>query len=428
MADSQKYRVILSGAVLPEKSRPEVIDNLVSLFHSQPETMEKLLLGKPVPLTREYDYDQAEKICRAIRDAGAECKMEEIGAPDSSAAPESGPEQRGPEQDQPSAAHSPQPGGSEDEAGATAGKESTEKESAEKEPTEKESALMRFVAVNTDYYRRQFARFGSLERPSFAVSWHWPAFFVFFFWAIYRKLWLWAGVNIAGGLILAQIVKPGIVYLMWTLIWPLTANYLYFRHACNRVSGRDNAEHLDDNRADDSRADDSRADDSRADDSRADDSRADSGGVSRAAVWLGLIIMFLFSVALNNILTERMMEQYSGQVGDVLPGAGAHHRGDGSIIEEGADLAPRVTTTLAILNTIAGTLKLAASEKALDDSQLALSVLQRIIEQKQVKDAWGTVISLRRDATGEVRLISAGPDGSFDTDDDILQYIRFDRL
>ena len=75
------YRVIVSGVVRPEKSRAEVIEQLALLFHSRPETMEKLLQGRAVPLTRPYQRAQAEKICRAIHAAGAECRMEEVGAP-----------------------------------------------------------------------------------------------------------------------------------------------------------------------------------------------------------------------------------------------------------------------------------------------------------------------------------------------------------
>ncbi len=83
MAEPRKYRVVLSGAVLPEKPRAEVLDNLAALFHSRRATMEKLLRGQPVALTKEYSRDQAGEICRAIREAGAECAMEEVGAPDS---------------------------------------------------------------------------------------------------------------------------------------------------------------------------------------------------------------------------------------------------------------------------------------------------------------------------------------------------------
>lgn len=401
MADPPKYRVIVSGNLLPEKSRAEVIAKLTSLFHSRRETTEKLLQGRAVPLTKEYPRDQAEKICRAIREAGAECRMEDIGAPLPPKPPDAAPVEddsaarRRAEADDaradaqfPRDSHQPSDAGADETAAGTAGRE---------------SALLRFVAVNTDYYGRQFAKFGGVERPSFALSWHWPAFFVFFFWAVYRKLWLWAGVNLAGGVVLALTVKPGIVYLAWALFWPLTANYLYFRHARNRVFK--NAPSAD-----------------------SDSGPAPGGGVSRGAVWLGMVVMFLFSAALNNLITERMLERYSERVGDALPEPGSRQRGDGSAIDDLTALEPRVAETVAVLGVLAVTLKLAASVKGRDDSRLALSVFEQVIEQKRFQDAWGKRIELRQDASGQVVLVSAGPDGRFDSGDDVLQYIRFDGL
>ena len=41
---------------------------------------------------------------------------------------------------------------------------------------------------NQDYYLRHFARFDSNGKVG--VSWHWPAFFVTFYWFLYRKMWL----------------------------------------------------------------------------------------------------------------------------------------------------------------------------------------------------------------------------------------------
>ena len=429
MADPPKYRVILSGNLLPEKSRAEVIDKLALLFHSRLETASKLLQGKAVPMTKEYPRDQAEKICRAIRTAGAECRMEEIGAPasptptppdaaaveDDSAARrrmEAGEDETAAaDEDKSAAADEDEPTADADEEESAAdvdedepAADADEDESAaadENEPagaTGRESALLGFVAVNTDYYGRQFAKFGDGERPSFALSWHWPAFFVFFFWAVYRKLWLWAGVNLAGGVVLALTVKPGFVYLAWALFWPLAANYLYFRHARNRVF-----QHAPD-----------------------DGEPAPGGGVSRGAVWMGMVVMFLFSAGLNDLITERMLEQYSERVGDALPEPGSRQRGDGSAIDDLTTLAPKVAKTVAMLGVLTTGFKLAASAKGLEDSQQALSAFEQVIAQKRIQDAWGKQIALRQDATGQVVLLSAGPDGRFDNGDDVLQYIRFD--
>lgn len=413
MTDPPRYRVIVSGTVLPEKSRADVLEALASLFHSKPATMGKLLQGKPVALTQSYERDRAEKICRAIRAAGAACRMEEIGAPQAES-PE--PEQQEP---QPGGGRAePRPAPPSDRPDGKRDGQSGDHRDGPAQSTStrrKEAAVLRFVGVNIEYYRRQFAKFGSVERPAFALSWNWPAFFAFFLWASYRKLWRWAGLHLLGGLLLVVIVEPGWVYLLWALVWPLTANYLYYRHVCRCVFGSSGAPPPSGG-----------ADGGGEVDFDPDSGGAAGGGVSRAAVGVGMLLVFLSSMAFNHLVTERVLERYSGATGDFRPGPGTRQRGDGSSIEEGAALSPQVAKTLTTLNIIATALKAAASARALDDP--VLSVVRRIVEQRQFNDAWGTAIAVRRDATGQVVLASAGPDRQFGNDDDILQYIHFDDL
>ena len=402
-----KYKVVIDGVVLPEKSRAEVIEQLAALFHSKRDTMEQLLQGKSVSLTREYSHEQAEKICQAIREAGAECRMEEIGAaPEPSIADDLPNEFKddSAQQETESDDSSADAQFSADQSDTRPDDQSADQadDQVDDQPDDPQSdlksALMRFVAVNTDYYARQFAKFGAIARPSFAITWHWPAFFAFFFWAMYRKMWLWAGVNLAGGVVLALLFEPGIIYLAWAFVWPLVANYLYFRHARSRVFN------------------------ATSNDERANlDSR---GGVSWGAVWLGLIVVFLFSMALNDLISQRMLERYSDRINQILPDPGTQQRGDGSVIDDLTIFEPGTADTVKKLGVLAATLKLAASGKGAEDSQLALSVFERIIEQKKIDDAWGNKIALRRDASGQVVLISAGPDGRFNSEDDILQYVQ----
>ena len=40
---------------------------------------------------------------------------------------------------------------------------------------------------NQDYYLNEFAKFDAAGKTS--NSWHWPAFFVTFYWLLYRKMW-----------------------------------------------------------------------------------------------------------------------------------------------------------------------------------------------------------------------------------------------
>ena len=416
VADSRKYRVILSGGVLPEKSRAEVVEALAVLFNSQRDTMEQLLRGKPVPLTKRYEREQADKICRAIRQAGAECAVEEIRAPEASVA-EAAEAEAGASATATDATEPPPDDAPEDEAAASAAREESSEDAPEETPEEapeeaaKQAAVARFVEVNTDYYLRQFAKFGGAERCAFALSWHWPAFLAFFFWAVHRKLWLWAGAHLFGSLILLLAFQPGIVYLIWALVWPLTANYLYCRRVRDCVFGDPGAPRRTDFSPD------------------ADLDSLIHGGVSRVAVALAVLLMFVVSLALNSPLSERVL-QYSerGGGGGLLPAPppGSRQRGDGSSIEDGAALTPRVATTVTLLNGLAAALKLAASDITPGDRQQALFVFRQVVARAKVKDAWGTAIAIQEDAAGQVALVSAGPDGRFDSDDDIVQYIRAD--
>ena len=102
---------------------------------------------------------------------------------------------------------------------------------------------------NQDYY---LSRFQDFDRAGSAgMSWHWPAFFVTFFWFTYRKLWghaiayLLIGiaalpvVGIVGAILgksmgSAAAVVLAIVYLLaMALIPPLYANAFYYR-ACRK--------------------------------------------------------------------------------------------------------------------------------------------------------------------------------------------------
>ena len=55
---------------------------------------------------------------------------------------------------------------------------------------------------NTDYY---LSRFEARHASGAAARWHWPAFFVTFYWLLYRKLWGWA---------LLYFIAPYIVLFM----------------------------------------------------------------------------------------------------------------------------------------------------------------------------------------------------------------------
>lgn len=104
---------------------------------------------------------------------------------------------------------------------------------------------------NQDYYLRQFSRFDADGKLS--ATWHWPVFFMTFYWMLYRKMWLVALVYfifpylffglvgaIAGmtGSAANMLVSAGyVLYLVGILfLLPMYANALYYTHCKKQIS------------------------------------------------------------------------------------------------------------------------------------------------------------------------------------------------
>lgn len=84
-----------------------------------------------------------------------------------------------------------------------------------------------FVVENPGYYALKFQNFSILP-SSFHPSWHWPAFFATFWWFLYRKMYLWAGLSFVTYCI------PYVNLISW-VAWPIFANHLYFQHVRKKV-------------------------------------------------------------------------------------------------------------------------------------------------------------------------------------------------
>ncbi|WP_423907098.1 DUF2628 domain-containing protein [Candidatus Spongiihabitans sp.] len=366
-----KYRVIINGNVMPECDRREVVQGLANLFNSRASAMENLLTGNSVPLKKQYDKDQAEIICNNIRKAGAQCSIEEI--PETEIATES-----------------------------TADESSASDEEPRQSSKEKlQVLLMRFVKSNTDYYQQQFSKFGNPLKPAFKITWHWPAFFYFFFWALYRKMWLWAVIHAIGGTGLMLWVSPGFVYLVWVFIWPLLANYLYFRVAATAVNQV-------------------------MEYPQAEQHYLDKGGVSKRAVWGGILIALVSTMLVSNYVTTRFLAEYGEQIQDVLPGSGTQIRGNGSMLKDVAEKS-RLARTSLILSVLATSFKILlltdnAQHTQSTQTQPVISIFIDRLNTGEINDGWGNEIRIEQQVDRYV-LISAGPDRIFKTDDDVLQPI-----
>ena len=85
-----------------------------------------------------------------------------------------------------------------------------------------------FIGPNADKYIEKFRKFNVTGVDQFSFTWHWPAFFVTFFWMFYRKLYLWALLVF----ILTYIPIAGLILM---IVYGLTGNYLYYRHAKKKI-------------------------------------------------------------------------------------------------------------------------------------------------------------------------------------------------
>lgn len=96
---------------------------------------------------------------------------------------------------------------------------------------------------NQDYYLTKFSHFDSNGKVS--VSWHWPAFFVTFFWLLYRKMWTDAFLYVFFAFCLGKMIDIvtadnstaiviGFIFYNLALLFVPTmyANAIYYYH-CN---------------------------------------------------------------------------------------------------------------------------------------------------------------------------------------------------
>ena len=91
-----------------------------------------------------------------------------------------------------------------------------------------------YIGKNADYYIRKFRKFtaggggGAGGGETFALTWHWPAFFFPVLWMLYRKMYVWALV----AFLVDMVPGLGLVFMV---VFGVTANYIYFRHVRARV-------------------------------------------------------------------------------------------------------------------------------------------------------------------------------------------------
>lgn len=185
---------------------------------------------------------------------------------------------------------------------------------------------------NQSYYIRIFQRFDSDGKTG--VSWNWPAFFITFYWLLYRKMWRNALIYfllpylamiplgvigaMAGSSENALIGFGYIIYLLGTfLLPPLYANALYYKH-CNakikkaKASSRDIQDQISD--------------------------LSGRGGTSNAAIIILLVFVFIAVIGILAAIALPAYQDYTvrAKLSEVLVGAsGAKYAVEGYMEKNG---------------------------------------------------------------------------------------------
>lgn len=271
------YRVVLTGSILEGFERGPVVATVAKLFKCPEQQAERLLQGESTALKREMDAATAERYQQQLTKVGIASRLEAVAAPElvlelSSDAEPAGASAAAPVAASPApsektalslepigtaAADSTAAATAEGQAGFHCPKCGTPQEKGEEcikcgiifsryqpdvsgadeaptAPAEEDALseldeLALFVGEDWEKYRFKFTQLNQ-NSGQYKTQWHWPAFLAPLPWLIYRKLYPWAAV-----LLLVQIVLPPIALLMVGISMGLLGNFLYYRHAMQRI-------------------------------------------------------------------------------------------------------------------------------------------------------------------------------------------------
>lgn len=251
-----------------------------------------------------------------------------------------------------------------------------------------------FVSTNSDVYMNKF----DAIRDGARATWHWPAFFVPFYWALYRKMWFISVVAF-----ITQIFWP-----IANIVFGLVANQLYYQHAVTRVQqfskkfrGQMLYRKLDAN-----------------------------GGTSWTPVIIAIVLTIVLNLLLFKILVDTMQEMMGSYEYPVsMEQSEGNGNGSGSgivFLNDGEPVAkPALQSQKQALQTsitMAGVaMQYAMVSRGQQLSLQRLKVKLRLSSSKN-RDGWGSSMELERTETG-YKLISAGADKLFDTGDEILLFL-----
>jgi uncharacterized protein YbjQ (UPF0145 family) len=88
---SEKFNVVFKGEILPGVEPTAVRKTVAQLLKVDAAKAEQLFSGQPTVLRRDVDRDTAEKIQRALKNAGAACELESLEVAESASNADAGP-------------------------------------------------------------------------------------------------------------------------------------------------------------------------------------------------------------------------------------------------------------------------------------------------------------------------------------------------
>lgn len=445
---SAHYRVVLTGDLLPGFARSGVVDALARLFDKPASSVEQALEAGELRIAGLLEEPAASALKRRLEDIGAAARVEPAPAVDNEAGgagawsgrdqPAARPGQGAPHADPDLGAvvaetsPPPAPGGPRprrpqpvQDVHALARRDWHEGwlDGADQQPSEQHHVRL-FMGPDSPHLYEACERMMLGRRTRPMLSWADGAVLSPFLWAMYRKLYAWGIVIFAFEILIpvalisfgSKYGVPGILLFLGAglvvanrIFWPAVLKYLYCRHArctityLNRLSPT----------------------------FAADIDIATRGGTSRTSVFVGLVMALVASLLTWSVvdsLYERLVEPHlTFSTADALarpPEVGEQQTGTPSLSDEDARLMNenRWVATRMRLRRLSQQIDvwLDGSGREVNPARLTIADVARALEldPRSTLDGWGRRVSFRSD--GKVyKLISAGPDGEFGTDDDV---------
>lgn len=386
------YRVVFRGDIRLSYAKADVLEALAQLFKTTEDRMEPFLSGKMRALSKEYSYDQANKIADLVTEAGArvqvvsESKWHEMNS-------DSAYEEAKPEGDA-SSAHpsneqldlqdeSTDARNNEDEQQVKSEGEQSEADSLKKDELDIDTLRAEFVQKNTNYYFKRFKLFDTAR--GFKPSWHWPALFGFFFWACYRKMWLPAISYLAITVVLNFLLMSDLTYIAVKVIAAISANFLYYQHTNKQIVKANHNLNI----------------------------IRRYGGVSGIALFSSVMFIFFLYNYLGSLYLQRVYEKNKAEFSAYLPDSNTQLIGD-QPIDSIVNLSQQELNTSEALKRSAVRVKMfeLMLQGQIDANSLYMVPLEI--------DSWGKPLEFIQQQNS-LLLRSNGPDGVPNTPDDIVQ-------